>query len=87
MSDTRQTDLAEGTEPTAVAATVEVTINGAGQILPRGITVADLIVRLGLGDRRVAVERNRDVVPKSDHASCVILAGDTLELVTFVGGG
>ena len=46
-----------------------------------------LIGELGLGDRRVAVERNREVVPRAQHATTVLAAGDRLELVTFVGGG
>jgi sulfur carrier protein len=49
--------------------------------------VADLIVRLGFGDRRVAVERNREVVPRARHDDTRLEAGDRLELVTFVGGG
>ena len=52
-----------------------------------GTTVAALIGELGLGDRRVAVERNREVVPRAEHATTVLAAGDRLELVTFVGGG
>ena len=52
-----------------------------------GTTVAALIAELGLADRRVAVERNREVVPRAQHASTELAAGDRLELVTFVGGG
>jgi sulfur carrier protein len=52
-----------------------------------GTTVAQLISELGLGDRRVAVERNRNVVPRAEHATTVLSEGDRLEVVTFVGGG
>lgn len=62
-------------------------MNGEARSVVIGTTVAALIVELGLGDRRVAVERNREVVPRAQHASCVLNAGDRLELVTFVGGG
>jgi sulfur carrier protein len=67
--------------------TIEVVINGESRTVVHGTTVAALISELGFGDRRVAVERNREVVPRAEHASTVLAAGDKLELVTFVGGG
>jgi sulfur carrier protein len=67
--------------------TIEVVINGKTRNVAQGTTVATLIGELGLGDRRVAVERNREVVPRAEHATTVLAAGDRLELVTFVGGG
>ena len=66
---------------------IEVVINGETRTVVQGTTVATLIVELGLGDRRVAVERNREVVPRAEHASTVLAKGDRVELVTFVGGG
>ncbi|NVB82242.1 MAG: sulfur carrier protein ThiS [Kofleriaceae bacterium] len=66
---------------------IEVTINGETRTVLQGTTVATLIGDLGFGDRRVAVERNREVVPRAAHATTVLAAGDKLELVTFVGGG
>jgi len=66
---------------------IEVVINGETRTIPQGTTVTTLIDQLGLGDRRVAVERNREVVPRAAHASTVLAAGDRIELVTFVGGG
>jgi sulfur carrier protein len=66
---------------------IEVVINGQSRKVARGTTVAALIGELGLGDRRVAVERNREVVPRAQHATTPLAAGDRLELVTFVGGG
>ena len=62
-------------------------INGDTRSVVQGTTVATLLVELGLGDRRVAVERNREVVPRAEHASTELADGDKLELVTFVGGG
>lgn len=67
--------------------TIEVVINGEARTVAQGTTVAALIGELGLGDRRIAVERNREVVPRAAHATTVLAAGDRLELVTFVGGG
>jgi sulfur carrier protein len=67
--------------------TIEVVINGQPRTVARGTTVAGLIVELGLGDRRVAVERNREVVPRAQHATTVLAPDDRVELVTFVGGG
>lgn len=66
---------------------IEVTVNGETRTVLQGTTVAALIGELGLGDRRVAVERNREVVPRAAHATTVLSSGDKLELVTFVGGG
>ena len=66
---------------------IDVVINGESRSLAAGTTVAALIAELGLADRRVAVERNREVVPRAQHASTELAAGDRVELVTFVGGG
>lgn len=66
---------------------IEVVINGETRTIVQGTTVGALLVELGLGDRRVAVERNREVVPRAEHASTELADGDRLELVTFVGGG
>ena len=62
-------------------------INGETRTVPHGTTVAALVGLLGFGDRRVAVERNREVVPRAQHATTVLASGDRLEVVTFVGGG
>jgi sulfur carrier protein len=66
---------------------IDVVINGQSRSVNVGTTVAQLISELGLGDRRVAVERNRNVVPRAEHATTVLSEGDRLEVVTFVGGG
>ena len=66
---------------------IDIVINGEARSVMHGTTVAALISELGLGDRRVAVERNREVVPRAAHATTVLAAGDRLEVVTFVGGG
>jgi len=70
-----------------MSASIDVVINGETRTVVQGTTVAALVASLGLGDRRVAVERNREVVPRAEHASTVLTAGDRVEVVTFVGGG
>lgn len=66
---------------------IEVIVNGQARPVTEGTTVAALISDLGLAGRPVAVERNREVVPRALHGSTVLAAGDRLEVVTFVGGG
>jgi thiamine biosynthesis protein ThiS len=70
-----------------VAADVEVSVNGQLRRLPLATTVLGLIERLRLEPALVAVERNGEVVPRSQHGGVVLEAGDAVELVTFVGGG
>ncbi len=70
-----------------MSASIEVVINGEPRTVVQGTTIAALIVELGFGDRRVAVEKNHEVVPRAQHGTTVLAAGDHLELVTFVGGG
>jgi sulfur carrier protein len=70
-----------------VAPTFEIVVNGETRSVISGMTVADLIGTLGFADRRVAVERNREVVPRAQHGTTQLAAGDRLEVVTFVGGG
>lgn len=71
----------------AMSVTLDIVINGQTRLVNEGTTVATLISELGLAGRPVAVERNREVVPRAQHASTVLAAGDRLEVVTFVGGG
>jgi sulfur carrier protein len=66
---------------------IAITVNGEARSVISGTTVAALIGELGFGDRRVAVERNLEVVPRAQHATTVLGNGDRLEVVTFVGGG
>jgi len=66
---------------------MHLTVNGEPHEVPEGITVSGLIQHLGLGDGPVAVERNREVVPRATHAAVTLAEGDVLELVHFVGGG
>ena len=66
---------------------IQVSVNGEPVSLPTGATLAELLRRLSLEGRPVAVEHKRRVVPRAEHASVHLNHGDTLEIVTFVGGG
>ena len=66
---------------------MQVTVNDEPRDLREGATVADLVTALGLGPRRVAVEVNRTVVPRAEHAAWRLAAGDRVEIIHFVGGG
>ena len=62
-------------------------LNGESFELPDGETVADLLARQELTGRRVAVELNLDIVPRSQHSETVLKAGDQVEVVHAIGGG
>jgi thiamine biosynthesis protein ThiS len=64
-----------------------VTINGEPREIPEGLTVAALLDHLGLAAGRVAVERNRDILPRDRWATTEVAPGDVYEIVHFVGGG
>jgi sulfur carrier protein len=66
---------------------IHIELNGEPHTCPHGTTVLGLIGNLGLGGQRIAVERNREVVPRAQHDSVELAEGDAIELVTFVGGG
>lgn len=66
---------------------MHIQLNGETLELPEGASVADLIARLELTGRRVAVERNLDIVPRSQYGSTVLADGDRLEVVHAIGGG
>jgi sulfur carrier protein len=64
-----------------------IVLNGESRSTQDGQTVAELLRELGLDSRQVAVERNREIVPRAEHGHAVLGDGDELEIVTFVGGG
>ncbi len=66
---------------------MKLTVNGQQTQLPDAQTVAALVERLGLAGRPVAVEVNRRLVRKKDHAAVPLHEGDVVEVVTLVGGG
>jgi sulfur carrier protein len=66
---------------------MHIQLNGERFELPDGQSVADLLQRLELAGRRLAVELNRDIVPRSQHAATVLVEGDLVEVVHAIGGG
>lgn len=66
---------------------MQVTVNGTQRALPEHATVAELLARMELVGKRVAVECNGAIVPRSAHASHRLSEGDRLEVVVAVGGG
>jgi len=67
---------------------VHLVINGKDHDdLPEGLTVTGLIAHLGLPERKIAVERNREVIPKSVYNETVLENHDMLEIIHFIGGG
>lgn len=67
--------------------TMQITVNGQSRAIADGFTVADLLKELAVAVPHVAVEVNRDLVPRTRHAQTVLKSGDALEVVTLVGGG
>lgn len=66
---------------------LEIKINGEPRQFPDALTVAALIEQLGYTGKRIAVERNGEIVPKSQHVDTALASGDQLEIVVAVGGG
>lgn len=62
-------------------------VNGKAQQCPLDTTVSALLEQLALAGRRVAVERNGNIVPRSQHVSTKLSEGDEIEIVVAVGGG
>jgi len=66
---------------------MHITLNGDAREFPLNTTVIELLQTLGYADKRVAVERNGEIVPKSQHGATVLRDGDQIEIVVAVGGG
>lgn len=66
---------------------IQVRVNGDALRFPEGASITVLLERLEIATPRVAVERNREIVPKAAYASTRLLEGDELEVVELVGGG
>jgi thiazole synthase len=67
--------------------TLAVRVNGEPRRVTGGISVAAMLTELGLDPHKVAVERNREIVPRSTLADVAVGDGDAFEIVHFVGGG
>ncbi len=70
-----------------MSAPLILTLNGEARELVGPATVAALLASLGLDRRKVAVERNEAIVPRSQYDATMLAAGDALEIVHFIGGG
>lgn len=66
---------------------MNITLNGEIKTIPPGSTVLNLLQALGLAEKRVAVEINGDIVPRSQHSTRTLSNGDQVEVVVAVGGG
>ena len=66
---------------------ITVAVNGESRSVPAGSNISDLLRLLALDHALLAVEHNRRVVPRAEHAAARLNHGDAVEIVTFVGGG
>ena len=66
---------------------MQIVLNGQPRDYPDPLTVSALLLTAGYGERRVAVEVNREIVAKSRHASHVLAEGDQVEIIQAIGGG
>ena len=64
-----------------------ITVNGKEEVSAAGCSVSDYLEQNQYQVRRIAVERNGEILPKSQYAQTLLKDGDRLEIVTFVGGG
>lgn len=70
-----------------MSGTVLVRVNGKERRIPAGTAISALLTDLAVSTPRVAVERNREIVPKSSYEATRVEEGDEIEIVEFVGGG
>ena len=66
---------------------LQLTVNGETRSVASGSRIGDLVRELGLDGRKIAVERNLAIVPRSNYAEEALQDGDRIEIVAFVGGG
>ncbi|AAZ98080.1 thiamine-biosynthesis protein ThiS [Thiobacillus denitrificans ATCC 25259] len=66
---------------------IELVINGQARSFPEPLTLGRLVDALDLAGKRIAVERNGEIVPRSQHGDTALADGDRLEIVVAVGGG
>jgi thiazole synthase len=70
-----------------VEAILSIQVNGEQRRVPAGLSIAAMVGELGLDARKVAVERNLEIVPRSTLGDVRVEDGDAFEIVHFVGGG
>jgi len=71
----------------SMSETIAITVNGEPREVAAGESLAALLRAIGLDTRKVAVERNEEIVPRSTYPEVTLAPGDQLEIVHFIGGG
>ncbi|MEW5757222.1 MAG: sulfur carrier protein ThiS [Pseudomonadota bacterium] len=66
---------------------MKIFVNGEAREVPAGYTAAQLITDMGIAGRRIAMEVNRDILPRSAYATHTFSGGDKIEVVHAIGGG
>jgi thiazole synthase len=66
---------------------LQIVLNGEKRHISSGLSIAEMLSELGLDPRKVAVERNLEIVPRSSLGEVAVADGDVFEIVHFVGGG
>jgi len=66
---------------------IEIQLNGEAQQIKQGSTVSDMLETMGFSGKRVAIEYNQEILPKSQHGQTVLLSNDRVEIVHAIGGG
>jgi thiamine biosynthesis protein ThiS len=70
-----------------MTSSIQITLNGDSRMVPSGLSIAGLAEEIGLNPKKIAVERNLEIVPRSTLSTVILNDGDVLEIVHFVGGG
>jgi sulfur carrier protein len=66
---------------------IQIVVNGEAREVPEGLGVTGLLLHLGIAADRVAIERNLDILPRSQWIATIVRPGDRFEIVHLVGGG
>ena len=66
---------------------IELLVNGEARAFPAPLTLGQLVETLDLAGKRIAIERNGEIVPRSQHGDCRLDEGDRIEIVHAIGGG
>jgi len=66
---------------------MQIQLNGKPQQVETGLTLSQLIEMQGLANKRLAAEVNREIIPKAEHPTTILNAGDNIEIVHAIGGG
>ena len=86
-SPERDAPLAREPASAEASDSVQVRINGEIRTIPSGLDLRGLLKYLEIQTSRVAIERNRAIVPKTAHETTRLEPGDEIEIVSFIGGG